>query len=1587
MRLENVEDLYPLAPLQQGLLFHSLSTPESGMYCNQALFTLNGKLNVPAFKQAWQRVVEHHPILRASFVWDGVKEPVQVVNRKVELPSVHHDWRRKSPAEQQNDLEMIRHADLAQGFDLGKAPLLRVTLLQTADDSHEFLWSFHHILMDGWSMFQVLQEAFAAYDAYNHGQELQLPRHRPYRDYIAWLRRQSLAQAEMFWRKTLTGFTAPTPLVVDKLVEAKAHAENNDEFASQLLYLSAETTGALEAMAQKYHLTLNTLMQGAWALLLSRYSGEQDVVFGAIVSGRPADLNGVESMVGLFINTLPVRAQISPQETLLDWLKKFQAQQAELRQYEYSPLNEAQRWSDMPAGAALFENIFMLENYHKDLPLEKMSSALEICNARWFERQNYPLAALAIPGEQTLLRITYHCRRFEVETIDRMLGHWRTLLEGMVSNPTCRLSDLTLLTHEEQQQMLVAWNDTRLDYARERCAHEIFEAQVEQRPDAVAVSHQGRALTYRELNRRANQLAHHLQKLGVGPEVLVGICMERSLELVLACLGVLKAGGAYVPLDPAYPEERLAFMLQDSKISVLLTTRLTIVNYQLSINNCQLLCLDTDWENIAKEANENFIAAALPDNRAYVIYTSGSTGKPKGVEIPHVGLMNLCAWHQQVYHVTAADRATQVATPAFDASVWELWPYLTAGASIHIPNEETLVYPAKLLEWLAAEAITISFIPTPIAEAVLAEPLPKHLALRALLVGGDKLHRQPRQTLPFILANNYGPTENTVVTTWTPVAIETISTIAPPIGRPVSNTQVYILDRALRPVPIGVPGELHITGDSLARGYLHRPDLAAEKFIPNPFVQMTTKFNDRAANDAMANDAQQIDAQPMTRSKMTLLYKTGDLVRYLPDGNIEFLGRIDHQVKIRGNRIELGEIETALLQHPAVRETVCVAGDDPAGNKRLIAYVVANQNASPSISELRSFIKEKLPDYMVPSTFVFLDSLPLTPNGKVDRQALPLPEQTRPELEETFVAPATAVEKLLAEIWSEVLRVEKVGAQDNFFELGGDSILTIQIISRANRAGVKITPKQLFTYPTIAELAEVVETAQIAESEQGVITGAVSLTPIQHWFFEQNFFEPQHWNMAMLLEVSPNLNPALLEQAVQHLLSHHDALRLRYVQSDSGWQQHNAGLDGVAPFVRVDLSSYSAGEQHAAMKTKAVELQASLDLSKGPLMRVALFDCGSTPLAEISTPLAAGSQRSSYLLMIIHHLAVDGVSWRILLEDLQTAYLQLSRGEKIQLPAKTTSFKQWAQRLAEHAQSEKLQKEIDFWREVGLSHERLPVDFPDGRKANTMDSARTVSISLSASETQALLQEVPKTYRTQIDEVLLMALAQAFLQLRRERSVERWTNESSLLLHLEGHGREDILEGVDLSRTVGWFTTMFPVRLGLENVFEPSEALKQIKEQLRHIPNRGIGFGLLRYLNANAAMTPKANGAMTNDLMKPEVSFNYLGQFDQVLSKSSLFKIVQGETGPACHPKVKRHHLLEITGMVLQDRLRVEWMYSEHIHRQTTIENLAKNFMEALQSLIAHCQAAETIGYTPSDFPSAKLNQKDLDKLLNKIRH
>ncbi|MGH7999038.1 MAG: amino acid adenylation domain-containing protein, partial [Brasilonema sp.] len=1420
---------------------------DSLAYHTQGAILIEGNLNREILKIALQNVINRHEILRTSFYRKpGIKTPIQVVTNSSTVFWGNFNLSDFDSREQEAKIEKLIQDERQLNFDFEKGPLLRLCLLTLSEKKHILLMNLPAICADAKTLKNLVKEICQSYVACLQGEELSAEEEVvQYVQFSEWqnqlLKEEDGAVGKEYWNKQDFSSLASLKLPFEN---QQRYGTARFEFNSFELKIEHKVIEQIEALAQKYETSASVVLLTCWQVLLWRLTGNQDIIIGTAFDGRPYE--ELEQVLGLFAKYLPVTCHFENhykfleilgqvkevindvyewQEYFTEEIRKHIAHQPEI---SYLPFSfEYEEWS---SEKYLTDDVYFSLNQHY-VCIDKFRLKLS-CN-----RYNDSLVTV----------FQYDINYCVEDYIKRLAEQFQTLLESVINHPESTTLKLNILSEREQQQVLVEFNKTTADYPTDLCIHKLFEEQATKTPDNFAVVFEEQQLTYRELNIRANKVAHYLQQLGVGPDVLVGICVERAsvggaaltLEMVIGLLGILKAGGAYLPLDPSLPTSGIAFRLQDAQASILLTQQQLVQRF--SECTAQVICLDSDWEVIDKEASENPTTKVKPENLVYVIYTSGSTGVPKGVAVEHQQLLNYLHSIQEILNLPAGASYATVSTFATDLGNTVIFPSLCSGGCLHVISSERASNPQALADYFHRHPIDcLKIVPSHLRALLTSETNKQIIPRQRLVLGGEatswNLIEQINAIAPKCqIVNHYGPTEATVgVTTF---KVEGVSkgqeSKTVPIGRPLANTQIYLLDSLGQPVPVGVPGELHIGGDGLARGYLNQPELTTEKFINNPF-------------------------SPGKR-----LYKTGDLARYLPDGNIEFVGRIDHQVKLHGFRIELGEIEASLLKHPAVSDTVVLAREDELGNKRLVAYIVPKQKSVPKNTELRQFLLEVLPEYMVPSVFVQLKTLPLLPNGKVNRQMLPAPETSRPELKETYVAPRTPFEKILAGIWAQVLRVEQVGIHDNFFELGGDSIISIQIVARANQAGLQLTPKQLFEHQTIAELAAVAGTTRAIQSEQGLVTGQVPLTPIQHWFFEQNQPDLHHWNQAVLLQVRQVLDPVLLEKVVQQLLVHHDLLRLHFVQAESNWQQIIVDSNKEVPFIRLDLSALSANQQKATLEAAATKLQRSLNLSQGPLMRVALFDFGAS--------------KPSRLLIVIHHLAIDGVSWRILLEDFQTAYEQLKCGEAIQLPPKTTSFKHWGERLKEYAHSEATQAEQDYWlAQARKSIPCLPVDFLGN---NTVASERTVSIALSVEETQALLQDVPTAYRTQINDVLLTALVQTFAQ---------WTGEHLLLVELEGHGREEIFDDVDLSRTVGWFTTHFPVLLDLEKASNPGEALKAVKEQLRGIPKRGIGYGLLRYLNGNKEITEQLQA-----LPQAEVKFNYLGQFDQVLSSSSLFEPAQ----------------------------------------------------------------------------------------------
>lgn len=1477
-------DFAPLSFAQRRLWFISQLHPAGCAYNIPFALRLKGHLDVPALERALNEIIRRHESLRTTFgVVNG--DVSQKIAPHSHLSLLVEDLSDIPFEERDEDARHRVHEAARRPFDLSQG-LLRVNLFHLNRDEHIAVVTMHHSISDGWSGDIFERELTTLYAAYVNQQPSPLAELKiQYGDYAwwqhEWLRGERVTAELSYWRKQLAG----APLVLELPVTCLRPAVQTFTGRTETFDLQADVSRRIRQLCRQEGVTLFMLLLTAFKVLLFRYTGQKDLVVGTPIAGRNRE--ELEGLIGCFVNTLALRTKLTDSMTFQELLR--QVRETTLDAYAHQDLPFEKVVEDVHPERNLSHAPLVQIMFGLGLGQEPRECA-QVAGLTWSKIEiesitaKFDLSLEMFASEERIGgSFEYSTDLFDQATVRRMAAHFQMLLGSIATNPSERISCLQLLS-EAERRLLRDWSETSAPISGVHHFPQLFEKQVAQTPQARALEFAGEGMSYDDLNRRANQLAHYLRKSGVRSDVLVAILLERSAEMVLALIAVLKAGGAFVPLDPSYPRERVGLMLEDAKPKVLLTqSRLTSL---LPETSAKVIRLDQCDEVVKHESEENPDSVVDKDNLAYVIYTSGTTGRPKGVGVTHRGLSNLAAAQLETFHIPPEQRILQFASLGFDASIFEITLALCAGATLYVSERETLLSPG-LVQLLHDRAIATATLPPSVLAVLPSEQLTE---LRTIISAGE--------ACPSTLVaqwsgdgrhffNAYGPTETAV---WASVAECFAERPNPPIGHPIPGAQIYLLDQHLQPVPVGVPGELFIGGEGLARGYLGRPELTADKFIPHPFA-----------------------SEPGAR-----LYRTGDRGRYLSDGQIEYLGRLDSQVKIRGFRIELGEIEAALRQHPAVQDMFLAARDDTAGRGRLIAYVVPKPETVCQGTELRRFLSDRLPAHMVPAAFVLLKELPLNAHGKVDQGQLPQLEPVKTAADE-YAAPRTAVEKLLSRIWTEVLGVKRVSIHDNFFSLGGDSILSLQLITQARRAGLQLTPRQLHQHQTIAELANVTTSLQPVAAQQDLVIGAVSLTPIQHWFFEQSFSDMHHFNLAVMLEAQQTLDAELLATAVAHLLEHHDALRLRFACVEGKWRQFNSAREEECVLTTLNLSELTAEAQVEAIETAASGLQRSLDLSKGPLVRMVLFELG------------AG--RPDRLLWLIHHLVVDWVSWRILLADLATAYGQLSNGEEVRLPPKSTSFKEWAQKLVLYAGTEELASEADYWLAQARRHPKtLPVDHRAGE--NTVASARTVSVSLSKEQTRALLQEVTPAHDAQVNEILLAALAQACL---------RWTGESSLLLDVDGHGREEVVENVDFSRTVGWFSALFPVLLECEPDAGTETILQSVKVKLRSVPKRGIGYGLLRYMNGRAEIGPALKTAP-----QAGICFTYLGQFDQALNSTSLFVLAEESPGPFRGERGLRAHSVDVVGSVVGGQLLVDWIYSENLHRRATIELLAQEFIENL---------------------------------------
>lgn len=1487
---------------------------------------MRGSLVDAVLLSALNRVISKHEILRTSFTGSGAGT-LPVIAERVEASVQFLAGADSESALGEQIANLFRDAR-AERFDAPGCAPLRATCLRVSEKRTEMFLSVSPMCADWDGLGNLVAELAAAY-AESNGQGEFDDEAMQYADVAAWqnelLEDEDSAAGLEYWREVDLASGAGLTLAFERPSGGEFEAElyTRDLTSVQFAGLERAATGK-QASTRDFLLT-------AWLVLLRRLSGQSELLVGMGANGRQYE--ELEEPLGLLERSLPLSIAVEKEAPFSEVLQSV-AVRAE----------EMERWQELFDGQC-----YAVQDAVKHLPFafdfRRAPSNFDAGGVQFSIEERFSLAdrfKCRLECHETAiglkLALTYDAGVFESQTIERLAGEFETLLGAAIAAPETPIERLAILSSEEHQGLVIDFNDSDADYPKDWLAHDWIEAAVERGPDRVAVRQGDQELTYRELDERANQLAHHLQARGVGPDTLVTLCIERSFDMVIGIVGILKAGGAYVPIDPAYPKERLLFLLEDTNASVLVTQDKLIG--ELEGSDAEIVCLDTHAAEIAKHPVTKPASDVAPGNLVYIIYTSGSTGKPKGVVITHEKLV-ISNSARIKYFGHTPENFLLLSSVAFDSSVVGIFWSLCAGGTLELIPEglekDIAQIPKVIQEHKVSHLLTLpSFY-----RLILETSDPEQLAgMHSVIVAGEacplKMVDHHRRALPTVgLFSEYGATETTVFSS-VYNCLEQTHEIAP-VGNPIDNGEMYVLDEFLAPCPIGVPGEVHFGGIALALGYWRRPELTAERFVSSPF-----------------------GVKPGAR-----LYKSGDLARHLEDGNLEFLGRLDNQVKIRGYRIELEEIEVALLAHPALKETAVLARSDHGEEKRLVGYVLIEEgHSAPSVTELRDFLCETLPEFMAPAIILFLDDFPRTPNGKVDRKALPEPGTERPDLESDFQAAGSTAETVLTKIWSEALGLEEIGVNDNFFELGGDSILSIQIVSRAKQVGFVMSARLLFENQTIAELAAAAEFSEAAAqaaagTNQGAVTGSVPLTPVQRWFFEMKLPEPGHWNMPLLLDVAKLPSQAHLEAALGELIAHHDILRARYVRASDGWTQEIAAVDASTKDAKVfveDLSGFAAADQQKELERRADEHHASIQLEGGPLTRVVLFDCGA--------------DQSARMLWIVHHLVVDGVSWRILLEDLESALDALEKGTKVSLPAKTTSFKGWAEGLVEYANSDAIAAETEVWSQLANQpYNGIPLDFPQG--ANIEKSSRKVTVSLTEEETRSLLSEVPSTYNTQINDILVTAMAHA---------LANWTGDKTQLLNLEGHGREEVVEASDLSRTVGWFTTDYPACIVEAENFEPGPAIQSVKETLRAIPGKGFGFGVSRYLSSDAETV-----ASLNSIPKPVVGFNYLGQFDQVFSDDARFRYSSDGFGEAMSVKGERVFVLEAYGLVSGGKLTMDFEYSSNLHETATIEALAADFMATLRQLIEHCLDPNAGGFTVSDFSDFAWDDSDLSGIADAI--
>ncbi|AJS57348.1 non-ribosomal peptide synthetase [Paenibacillus sp. IHBB 10380] len=1528
-----IKDYYPVSPAQRRMfVLHTLEELGSTAYNMPFAYRVQGYLDAEYFRHVVTKFIERHEGFRTSFqVIDG--EIVQVIHPEVECKLEIVDLRDAS-----NDEINLRVSSFIQPFDLEVAPLLRFQLLHTGQQEHILLIDMHHIISDGLSGAIMLRELEQLYKG-----ELLTPLEIQYKDFAVWLN-ERLASEEMKEHETywLEHFSGDLPVLNIPLDYRRPPLQS---FNGHTLHftINPELSRAIKALVSESSFTLYSVLLAAYNVMLMKYSGQEDIVVGSPIAGR--NHQDVQQMLGMFINTVALRNFPDRNKTFRHFVQEVTEHTLSAIDHQDLPFERLVEMLDVARDTSrnpLFDTMFNLtDTEEQEIHIGGMLlTPYELKN-------NIAKFDLMLDVYTDISEIhfdlQYNTDLFTIYTAEKFGRHLIEILNKATANPDLLLVELDMLTSNEHKEMIDLCTGRGADYDFSRTVHERFEQFAVEQPGRVAVLYGGKEITYADLNAQANRMGHYLRRrLGnFQPDTVVSVMLERSPTFIQSVLGVWKAGGAYVPIDIEYGVKRKAGILEDSGAQVLITRSEYLKDGLDALYGGLIVCLDQIESELLEENDDNVGVKSDVNSLAYILFTSGSTGRPKGVMIEHLGMLNHILAEADELGLNGDLVFAQNANICFDISVWQCFAALALGGTTTIYPNELVMEVERFIERVIEDKVTLLEV-VPSYLAVMLDSMEKTKiqlrSLRYLMITGETIKTDLAQRWlelhPDIkLINAYGPAEasddiSQYVIDSIPMGMENI-----PIGKPIANVTLYVTDEQMKLCPVGVFGEICVSGIGVGRGYINDSERTSQAFINNPFVK------DEGRN--------------------IRLYRTGDLGRWLPDGNLEFIGRKDFQVKIRGFRIELEEIEVSISQYPNIKQTVVLAREDEKGSKYLCAYVVMESSDTALedvyLRALKDHLESTLPNYMVPAYFVTLDQMPLLISGKIDRAALPAPNQST-VWKADYTAPRNEVEQVLAVIWEEVLGVTQIGIDHNFFGLGGDSIRAIQISSKLSSSGYTLRMKDLFQNPEIRKLSKYVQLNN-REIDQSPVEGNVELTPIQQWFFECDFSPVNHWNQAVVLFKKDGFEVDLLSEVLTEVIRHHDALRMVYTREEGKWTQYNEGLNDRAERSWFDLfvTTVPDGDEGRIEISRDIDrLHGSIDLAQGPLVKLGLFK----------------NSAGDHLAIIIHHLVMDGISWRILFEDLTMAYNQAANGELVRLPAKTDSFQTWAKGLREYANSKVMRKEIEYWNKVEcLEVKALP------KSSSPSDSIKVVdnliySFQLSKIETENLLGKVHGAYSTEINDILLTALG---------RAVRQWTGEEKVLVCLEGHGREEIIKNINISRTVGWFTSVYPVVLDMLNSQDVSYHIKSVKENIRRIPNKGIGYGLLRYL------TTEENREDIKFNLEPEIKFNYLGQFDTDVN-TDVFSISDVPYGQTVSPDADREIALNIGGLVEEGGLMMFIEYSLQEYTEVEITKFGDYFKKQLTEVIKHCIEKDVKEVTPSDV-GADVSIEELEAIMSFYNH